>query len=225
MIVGLIPVGGKGTRLGLFFPKEMLPQIGFDYYNPLINLTVTNMLETGVEKIYFIHGHTFKTEIADYYNTPNMIHITQRTLGFANVLADFHNSCPMLKSKDNVLFGLPDSVYSGNPFLDMVKQEGISCGLFNSNPEIKVDRLSVDGSCFQVKTTRNDSNQEYFWGVLKFSGKDIHNIIDNGMLDRYTEIGDILNQYPRSYVYGGAYSDLGTWKSLNAYWSAGGSYD
>ena len=57
MIVGLIPVGGKGTRLGLFFPKEMLPQIGFDYYNPLINLTVTNMLETGVEKIYFIHEH------------------------------------------------------------------------------------------------------------------------------------------------------------------------
>ena len=47
MIYGIVPVGGKGTRLGLYFSKELFPLKGHDYYYPVCKYTVDNMIEAG----------------------------------------------------------------------------------------------------------------------------------------------------------------------------------
>ena len=60
MIYGLVPIGGRGTRLGLTFSKEMLPQKGFKYFNPVSNHLVSTMQEAGADEIVFIHGFEFK---------------------------------------------------------------------------------------------------------------------------------------------------------------------
>jgi dTDP-glucose pyrophosphorylase len=218
MIYGLIPVGGKGTRLSLPFPKELLPQKGFDFYNPLINHIVEKMLGAGADVICFVHGSEFKQGIVDFYNTPNMQHIKQITTGFANVISDFFFA-NHIQEEDQVLFGLPDSIFEGNPFHAMLIQKGIVCGLFSSDSYMKVDRLAKDESVFQVKVQKNDTNQNWFWGVIKFDGADIIQIMEDQLLEKYNEIGNILNQYPRSYIHNESYLDLGTWANYNRYLS------
>lgn len=215
MIYGILPVGGKGVRLGLPFPKELLPQKGFDQYTPLIDHVVAKMREAGAETICFVHGTELKRGIADHYS--DEIHLIQRTPGFATVLRDFYEYQPP-RDTDKILFGLPDSVFGGNPFVEMVTKPGIVCGLFKSNNRTKVDRLhKTNDQFFEVKAQKSDTNQDWFWGVLKFDGADLSHIIEDGLLDRYTEVGAILNQCHKTHVYGGPYLDLGTWDNYNHY--------
>lgn len=213
MIYGLIPVGGKGTRLSLPFSKEMLPQKHYDYYNPVINHTVEKMILAGASIIYMVHGVEEKADIVNYYsNDTRIIHLTQTTPSFAGVLSDFIVNVGPLP-EDKILFGLPDSVYDKNPFVEMLTLSGIVCGLFKSDDSIKADRPTIGmENIFQVKTAKNDTNTEWFWGVLKFDGSDLLNMqIDS------TEIGTIINKYDKSYVYGNDYIDLGTWIGYNKY--------
>ncbi len=214
MIYGLIPVGGKGTRLSLPFSKEMLPQKQYDYYNPVINHTVDKMLLAGASVIFMIHGENLKLDIVKFYeNHRKIVHVTQETPSFAGVLSDFIMYASGLKPKHKVLFGLPDSVYTGNPFMEMLTIDGIVCGLFKSDDSIKADRPTVqDNNIFQVKVAKDASNLDRFWGVLKFDGSNLLNmVVDN------SEIGYLLNRETKTYVYGDAYIDLGTWGGYNKY--------
>jgi glucose-1-phosphate thymidylyltransferase len=56
MIYGLIPIGGKGTRLGLPFSKEMLPQAGVLFYKPIVSHVTEKMMQAGADRIIFVHG-------------------------------------------------------------------------------------------------------------------------------------------------------------------------
>lgn len=218
MIYGLIPVGGKGTRLALPYSKEMLPQKHYDYYNPVINHTVEKMILAGASSIYMVHGTELKKDIVAFYkDNPRVFHVIQKTPSFAGVLSDFVAAKAAFKAwlnpEDKVLFGLPDSVYNNNPFVEMLTIDGIVCGLFKSDDNLKVDRPSVENNnIFQVKTAKNDYNMEWFWGVLKFDGSNLLNmVVDN------TEIGYLLNREEKTYVYGNEYIDLGTWLGYNKY--------
>lgn len=216
MIYGLIPVGGKGTRLSLPFPKELLPQKGFNFFNPVINHVVEKMRLAGAERIVFVHGSGVKGGIVDHFS--DQIHITQITPGFATVLGDFHRHISP-QWDDQILFGLPDSVFEGNPFPRMLEQPGVVCGLFSTDPYTKVDRLSKNNEqTFEVKAPKTEHNQNWFWGVLKFDGKALHRIMAEKMLDDTKEVGVVLNQFSdKQYVRGESYLDLGTWDNYNRY--------
>lgn len=219
MIYGVIPVGGKGTRLGLPYSKEMLPQKNYDHYNPIMNHVVEKMKMAGAKKIVFVHGSEFKRDVLEYFNDLEMhAHIMQDHLGFANVLRDAYNVL-VTKDDDQLLFGLPDSVFDDNPFIEMIQKPGIVCGLFTTNSYSKVDRLSVEGQHFQVKTKKTDQNYEWFWGILKFDAQDVAKMIEDDAFERYSEIGHILNMYKFSVMHGRSYLDLGTWMNYNRYLS------
>ena len=222
MIIGLIPVGGKGVRLGLPYAKEMLPQKNYDFYNPVINHLVEKMQLAGAEQIVFVHGLEYKEDIVEYYDTnaetwidhPKYIHVLQGKLGFANVIAEFFDNVET-HSGDKVIFGLPDSVFNVNPFVEMLNEKGIVAGLFTTEPYAKVDRLSKGQ--FQVKTAKTEENEDWFWGVLKFDIDDIARMCDDNIFEQYTEIGDILNHYGFNVIRGDKYIDLGTWIGYNRY--------
>ena len=219
MIYGLIPVGGKGIRLGLPYSKEMLPQKNFDYFNPLVNHIVEKMKLAGAEKFYFVHGTEFKKDIIDYFNQEIFVHILQENLGFANVILDFYNKSNIVDN-DKVIFGLPDSVFEENPFIDLVDKKGIVTGLFVTDIMSRVDRLDINEKNFQIKTAKSQNNLDIFWGVLKFDGANIKTMIEDGVFDTYTEIGDILNLYEKTHVRCKCYLDLGTWENYNRYLSS-----
>jgi hypothetical protein len=216
MIYGLIPIGGKGTRLGLPYSKEMLPQKNFDYFNPLVNHIVEKMQLAGAEKIYFIHGWEFKKDVLEYFKEDQYVHTLQEKLGFANVLSDFYKES-LVANTDVVLFGLPDSVFDENPFVELVDKKGIVTGLFVTDPVSKVDRLDIEKKNFQVKTSKTDSNLDLFWGVLKFDGADLKAMVNDCVFDNHSEIGDILNLYEKTHVICKSYLDLGTWSNYNRY--------
>lgn len=217
MICGLIPVGGNGTRLSLPFSKEMLPQKNFDFFNPIISHVVEKMEMAGADQIVFVHGQSFKRDICDFFRDESKYkHIEQKTTGFGNILMDFYLSArPPLNSK--ILFGLPDTVFDKNPFVEMLLYSGIVCGLFITDPHSKVDRLNVNKTQFQVKTPKTHDNLDWMWGVLKFDGSDIASIVKTINMEQRIEMGDILNSYPLKHVYGKNYLDIGTWANYNQY--------
>jgi dTDP-glucose pyrophosphorylase len=216
MIYGLIPIGGAGTRLGLPYSKEMLPQKNFDYFNPLVNHIVEKMKFAGAEKICFVHGKDFKKDVTEFFDEQNHIHILQEELGFANVILDF---CKKIKIEDSdkVIFGLPDSLFEGNPFIDLIDKKGIVTGLFVTNALTKVDRLEKSKNNFQIKVPKTENNLDLFWGVLKFDGSDLKKMIEDRVFSFHTEIGDILNLYEKTHVICTSYLDLGTWNNYNKY--------
>lgn len=219
MIYGLIPIGGKGTRLGLPYSKEMLPQKNFDYFNPLVNHIVEKMKLAGAEKIYFIHGTEFKKDVRQYFDEENFIHVLQDNLGFANVILDFYNKSN-INDNDKVIFGLPDSVFEENPFIQLIDKKGIVTGLFVTDDITQVDRLDNEERNFQIKTPKSEKNLNVFWGILKFDGENIKRMIEDDVFKSYTEIGDILNLYEKTHVRCKSYLDLGTWKNYNRYISS-----
>ena len=82
----------------------------------------------------------------------NPKHFIQKTEGFANVLREFLFNVPIHKN-DKVLFGMPNTVFRGNPFREMLEYNGIACGIFTTNDESKFDGyLSAKNSC---KTAQN----------------------------------------------------------------------
>lgn len=212
MIAGILPVGGKGKRLGLPFSKEMLPQKGYDYYNPVSNHIVRKMILAGASKIVFVHGDTFKLDIKEYFSGPLFTHVLQQTPGFANTIKD---GVEEVRSSKKILFGLPDSIFLGNPFLPMLLEPGIVCGLFTTDDETRVDRLN--GTNFDVKEIKTEQNSNQFWGVLKFEAENIKQFINDQMFDKHNEIGTILNHYNKTMVDAGPYIDIGTWRSYNNY--------
>lgn len=219
MIYGIIPVGGKGTRLGLSFSKEMLPQKSYDYYNPVMNHLVEKMEMAGAEKIIFVHGLEYKTDVTDFFASNNYVHVKQVELGFAKVISaasDFYLD-KRIDSSDKVFFGLPDSIFDGNPFVEMLLKPGVVCGLFTTDDFSKVDRLTTDLKQFQVKTAKANDNTDWFWGLLKFDADAFSKFAE---CCRHTnEIGSVLNMFEKDFVKGKRYLDLGTWPNYNRYLS------
>ena len=161
MIYGLVPIGGMGTRLGLPYAKEMLPQKNFDYFNPLVNHVVEKMKFAGAETICFVHGEHFKKEVTDFFNEPNYLHLLQEKKGFANVILDFGKQVK-IEDEDRVILGLPDSLFEGNPFVDLIDRKGIVTGLFKTNALSRVDRLDKSENNFQVKVSKSENNLDLF---------------------------------------------------------------
>lgn len=222
MIYGLIPIGGQGTRLGLPFSKEMLPQKNYGFYNPVSNHLVQKMLFAGAEKIFFIHGKNTKQDVSEFYSdAQKFVHIEQKELGFAQILRDFYLNSN-INDKDQCLFGLPDSIFDGNPFMEMLGNSGICAGLFTTSNSTRVDRLTLCGNRFEVKSAKTENNSERFWGIIKFDGRNLRKFHEEDVFSKTKEIGDILNIYGFNKSHGNNYIDIGTWENYNKYISKTG---
>lgn len=218
MIIGIVPIGGKGTRLGLTFSKEMLPQKNFQYYNPIANHLVSKMLEAGASKIIFVHGFEAKKDVTSYFVSETFVHLVQKNTGFANVLKEVIDA-NYITSEDTILFGMPDTIFEDNPFLQLVKEDNICCALFKTNSTSKVDRLSLHNNLFVIKSEKTEDVSSYFWGVIKFDGKSLLKAYNSQLFGIHTEIGALLNALGFNYKTFGRYIDLGTWPNYNRYLS------
>ena len=157
MIIGLVPVGGKAKRLNIPFSKEMLPQIGFNYYNPVMNNCVTHMINAGVDQIVFVHGDEYKKEIVNFYSASTFAHITQKNSSPLLVFRDFLSFINFdLNTK--ILYGLPDSITFENSYIKMLDKKGIVCALFTGGDRLLVDRLNSFNK-FDIKSSKTNSNQ------------------------------------------------------------------
>lgn len=215
MIYGLIPVGGKGTRLGLPFSKEMLPLPNEESYRPVMDITVQNMFDAGATAIYAIHGEHFKEDIVSHYLT-NLEHVLQMKPSFGGVLRSFVLARP-LKDNDTVYLGLPDSVYFENMFSKVQEAENKPTLLcFEADDDMAVDRLTSANELDIKSKYKHNFNSCWFWAGIAFSGRYLKDCFELGLLDNLKEIGDLLNHTGfTSTPIGGAYFDTGTWSGYN----------
>lgn len=206
MIYGCIPVGGNGSRLGLPFSKEMLPLIGFDFYKPISMHVVEKMKLAGCQTIFFVHGTEYKKDILNFYSDSSFVHLTQRE-NSPFVLNDILK----ILNSGTLLYGLPDTVFEGNPFIESIKIQGnVSCIFYTNNNNLKVDRINNNNK-FDIKSAKTKKNKNLFWGAVKFEIK--------SMLLNYNgnEVGEYLNLLNTSYLNCGKYMDIGTWKGYQTY--------
>ncbi len=223
-IIGVLPVGGNAVRLGLpsGLSKSMLPQAGKDTYIPVICHTIQKMQEAGATEIYFVHAKDdYKKDIVEWFNEDGYWHIQQRKDNFANTLLNsIHHYLD--KNQDyRILYGLPDTIFNGNPYVELVQEKGISAALFESEDLLKVDRLiKQDGrEVFDVKSIKKDSNSKWFWGCFALDSTDLSVMITDNEVNLDTEIGSILSRYRKNLYFYGKYLDLGIWENMNKYWS------
>lgn len=215
MIYGIVPVGGTGSRLNLPFPKELLPLKGHDSYFPVCHHTVSNLAQAGCEKIVFVHGTFYKKEIVEMYSGNDYSHILNPGKRQSEVFTSFYDSIKKSDS-DIYLYGLPDSWYMGNLFSEMKSRPGIVCGMFDSEDNMKVDRLNHNKKF--VKSTKTSELSSQCWGVLKFGAAEMKEF-SQVIRDTDFEVAESLNCFSLDFVFGEKYFDLGTWDSLNKYWS------
>ena len=112
------------------------------------------MVEAGAEEIVFIHGFEFKKEVINFFDKDFHKHFLQKRNGFSNVLREIIMNIP-LENSDKILFGMPDTIFRGNPFHEMLEHEGIACALFTTNDSSKVDRLYQNKQKFAEKLVGN----------------------------------------------------------------------
>jgi protoheme ferro-lyase len=208
MIIGLVPVGGNSTRLNIPFSKSMLPQKGFDYYNPIINHCVQNLINTGVDKIIFGHGCTYKQDILAYYQNDLFCHLLEQKGPSDGGNRFINNIVQSFPAKDYI-FCLPDTITTATHYKDLLIKDEVVCGVYSIPEEIKGDRLLPNGQ-FNVKTVKTQANSHLVWGTIKFTNTSLQNKITK-------EIGDWLNEQHLQTRPLGKMIDIGTWKGYNYY--------
>ena len=154
-IIGIIPAGGKGTRLGLPFPKELM-SIRFDSYYPVSLHTLRGMLKAGASEIHWIISEE-KMQLRNFYESKNfgvkMFWHYQNEGSGKTIIPPYNFSF----DADIVLFGLPDTIYSDlQAFRKLVlylqhNKSDVVLGLFRGTHEMRVDRFR-QGKLF-VKST------------------------------------------------------------------------
>lgn len=225
MIYGIIPVGGKGTRLGLPFSKEMLPLLGEDKYRPVMDITVQNMYDAGATAIYAVHGTHHKQDIVAEY--PFLVHITQDQPSFGGVLKSFVDDTE-LEDNDTVFLGLPDSVYFDKMFCHGKDSQLPVLSCFQALDGTRVDRLvhTTPEVKLDIKAPyRHLQNSVWFWAGITFKGGYLKDCAANGLLNNLQEIGTLLNKTGfDSEPFGGLYYDTGTWEGYNQGMRAYDSY-
>jgi len=209
MIVGLVPVGGNSTRLNIPFSKSMLPQKGFDYYNPIINHCVQNLINTGVNKIVFGHGANYKQDIFSYYQSDLFQHVLEES-GPSDGGNRFVNNIYKIVPAEDYIFCLPDTISTTKNYKDLLIKNKVVCGMYTIPDKVKGDR-PLGNDKFDVKTFKTNLNENTSWGTIK---------ITKAVLEKHkihSHIGEWLNEIKIKKVHLGKMIDIGTWEGYNYY--------
>jgi dTDP-glucose pyrophosphorylase len=209
---GIIPAAGLGTRIQpLAFSKELLP-VGSRHDGAterpraVSEYLVERMLAAGVTRLCFVIAPG-KTDIMNYYGgrfgDAAVCYVVQtRPHGLCDAL---FTSLPFIGPEEDVLIGLPDTVWfpeSGFTFLPKGK---FSFLLFPvSHPEL-YDAVLLDDNdrVREIQVKREDAASSWIWGAFRLPGS------------VFNELHSLWQQRNREDVY------IGT--LVNAYLDSGGS--
>jgi glucose-1-phosphate thymidylyltransferase len=115
--VGLVPAAGKGTRLGLPFPKELCPLPFGASFVPVADVTVGNLVEAGVRSLVLVINHE-KAKLVRHFGSgarfgAEIAYVCQETVSEASAsagLGDAIDAAYHLTRGRRVAFGMPDTI-------------------------------------------------------------------------------------------------------------------
>ncbi|WP_437480360.1 nucleotidyltransferase family protein [Sorangium sp. So ce1014] len=224
---GVIPAAGLGSRIQpLAFSKELLP-VGTrrdgDVERPraVSEYLIDRMILAGATRICMVISPG-KSDIVEYYGASvGPAHICYVVQPVAAGLCDaIFRALPWLQPEEEVLVGLPDTVWFPEHGLRALDGGGLSFLLFPvEHPEL-FDAVVTDeqGRVLEIQVKQRDARSRWVWGAFKLTGavmRELHDLwCERGRTDPY--IGTLVNAYlarggsARAVRAGEAYVDVGT---------------
>lgn len=206
---GIIPAAGNGTRIQpLAFSKELLPvgsrldETGVERPRAVGEHILERMVRAGVDKICLVVSPC-KTDIVRYFGgslgTATLAYVVQNQ---ADGLCDaIFNAVPLIPVDEDVVIGLPDTIWFPTDALDALPARRFSFLLFPvERPELfdAVDLASDDKvRRILVKSREAVGGKGWIWGAFKMPGRDLHALhalwIRRDRRDEY--IGSLVNAW------------------------------
>ncbi|KYF80287.1 nucleotidyltransferase [Sorangium cellulosum] len=224
---GVIPAAGLGSRIQpLAFSKELLP-VGTrrdgDVERPraVSEYLIDRMILAGATRICMVISPG-KSDIVEYYGASvGPAHICYVVQPVAAGLCDaIFRALPWIQPEEEVLVGLPDTVWFPEHGLRALDGGGLSFLLFPvDHPEL-FDAVVTDekGRVLEIQVKQRDARSQWVWGAFKLTGavmRELHDLwCERGQTDPY--IGTLVNEYlarggsARAVRAGEAYVDVGT---------------
>lgn len=226
-IAGIIPAAGVGSRMQpLAFSKELLPvggrpDDGGERPRAVSEYIVERMLRAGASKLCFVISPG-KHDILEYYGGrvegADVCYVVQpRPAGLCDAI---FRALPWIGPREQVLVGLPDTVWFPEDALCDLPDGALSFLLFLSDHPELFDAVATDGAG-NVTTIRVKAPVEgpaWIWGAFKLPVALLDTLHElwqrRDRADEY--VGTLVNAYlaaggsAAGIHAGGAYVDVGT---------------
>jgi len=224
---GIVPAAGTGSRIQpLAFSKELLPvgsrtDGGTERPKAVSEYLVERMILAGATKICMTISPG-KSDIVEYYGgSVGPAHICYVVQPEPNGLCDaLFRALPLIGPGDQVLVGLPDTVWFPEDGLCRLDQDALSFLLFPvQHPEL-FDAVVTggDGRVLEIQVKRPGASSSWVWGAFRMPGEvfqQLHGLWqERDRQDVY--VGTLINDWlarggeARGVQAGEAYVDVGT---------------
>ncbi len=228
---GIIPAAGIGSRIQpLAFSKELLPvgcRLDGQTERPraVSEYLLERMIRGGANRICFVISPG-KSDILEYYGgsvfSASVCYAVQpKPAGLCDAI---FRALPMIHEAEQVLIGLPDTVWFPEDALQRLEDDVLSFLLFPVDHPERFDAVVTDEDdrVLEVQVKRADANSHWIWGAFKMPGRTLHELHELWqMRERSDEyIGTLVNAWldlggtAKGVRAGSAYVDVGT---LNGY--------
>ena len=231
---GIIPAAGRGSRIQpLAFSKELLPvgsRVEHEQERPraVSEYLVERMIHAGATRLCFVIAPG-KTDILEYYGSrlwgADIVYVVQPTPG--GLCDALFRALPLIAPEEQVLIGLPDTVWTPLDGFARLPPELLSFLLFPvEHPEL-FDAVVTgpDGIVERIDVKQAAAGSNWIWGGVRMPGTAFHALhrlwTQPERRDEY--LGTLVNAYLQAggkaigVQAGEAYVDTGT---LNGYRAA-----
>jgi dTDP-glucose pyrophosphorylase len=224
---GIIPAAGAGTRIQpLAFSKELLPvgsrfDDGVERPRAVSEHLVERMLRGGARKICFVISRE-KADILGYYGGE----IGDAAIAYAvqphpaGLCDAIFCALPLIAPEEQVLIGLPDTIWFPTEGFAMLPDDELSFLLFPVDKPEYFDAVVTDahGGVEEIQVKQPNARSSWIWGGFKLRGSILHELhalwSEPGRGDEY--FGTLVNAWlarggrARGIRAGAAYVDVGT---------------
>jgi glucose-1-phosphate thymidylyltransferase len=224
---GIVPAAGLGTRIQpLAFSKELLPvgmRLDENTERPkaVCEYLLDRMLKAGATRICFVIS-AGKTDIMNYFggqigNAAICYALQANPKGLCDAI---FSALPFIGPTEDVLIGLPDTVWFPESGFDLLPENEFSFLLFPVDRPELFDAVVVDaaGAVQEVQVKSEQASTRWVWGAFRMPGRTLaalHSLWqERNQSDQY--IGTLVNEYIARGGYlqgikaGELYIDVGT---------------
>ena len=203
---GVIPAAGTGSRIQpLAFSKELLPigsRMDGETERPraVSEYLIERMLLAGATKICFVISPG-KSDIVEYYGgrigSADICYVVQPSpVGLCDAI---FRALPLIHKEEQVMVGLPDTIWFPEEGLRSLGNDGLSFLLFPVDRPEFFDRVVTDeyGQVIEIRVKQPSSEPSWIWGAFKMPGTILNELYElwceRDRCDEY--IGGLVNAY------------------------------
>jgi glucose-1-phosphate thymidylyltransferase len=207
-MLGIIPAAGSGSRLQpLAFSKEMLPvgsvvdEGGVERPKAVSEFLVERMLRAGADRVCMVISPE-KTDILPYYARHPAARrfcyvVQEQPSGLCDAL---FRALPVLRENEDVLIGLPDTVWFPVDGYCALPSDELAFLLFPVDAPERFDAVVTDANkVLEIEVKAERPTTHWVWGAFRMPGRvfrDLHALwSEPGRGDEY--VGTLVNAYLR----------------------------